>query len=359
MRCGSSGKSARWPREGATGSLRALWDTAASRLAGHNDELLQDSLRRLRAALKVDGEVVDCDKTMPFRLLQHAWKVLNDHKARIGSARRSTGSSSKLSDILAAEFVQSDAGPERGAAQGQRGRAAAGGVRLCGAVALCSPRRRRRPRCRTARRRRIEGLLSVLKAQRFFPAAGRSEPTTDAVDLTTSCSTAAPRRSRPIAIGLPEMTELAKAMAIAELEIEGSYNAATHDLFFARFGANGLDPRELALFPDYLICVAHRTRVSDVLKALSRRPAGEGPGADRRSPGARRCARRASDFGARQPAAHQHGDRPQQRSMSCSRASSNLFQLREQIFRGLAYPGPALFNVFSGATPTRATFRPI
>ncbi len=36
----------------------------------------------LRAALKVDGEVVDCDAAMPFRLFRHLWQVGQDRKAR-------------------------------------------------------------------------------------------------------------------------------------------------------------------------------------------------------------------------------------------------------------------------------------
>ena len=59
--------------QGASGPLSVLWQTAASRLSAHNDELFQDSLRRLRAALKVDGEVIDCDRAMPFRLFHHVW----------------------------------------------------------------------------------------------------------------------------------------------------------------------------------------------------------------------------------------------------------------------------------------------
>src|SRR3974390_342935 len=40
--------------QGASGTLQTLWDAAARRLTGHDDGLLQDSLRRLRAALTVD-----------------------------------------------------------------------------------------------------------------------------------------------------------------------------------------------------------------------------------------------------------------------------------------------------------------
>ena len=54
---------------------------------------------------------------------------------------------------------------------------------------------------------------------------------------------------------LPRMIELAKAIAMAKLETEGEYSEGRHDAFFAEFGDNGLDPADLALFPDYLICL--------------------------------------------------------------------------------------------------------
>ena len=51
------------------------------------------------------------------------------------------------------------------------------------------------------------------------------------------------------------MIELAKAIAIARLEIESEYSEARHDVFFAEFSENNLDQEDLALFPDYLICL--------------------------------------------------------------------------------------------------------
>ncbi|MFH1602527.1 MAG: hypothetical protein ABIH03_01305, partial [Pseudomonadota bacterium] len=55
---------------GGTGSLSALWDKAAGRLAkGANkagaDKSFEDSVGRARAAIMVDGEVVDCDAALP------------------------------------------------------------------------------------------------------------------------------------------------------------------------------------------------------------------------------------------------------------------------------------------------------
>src|SRR6266536_2299894 len=64
--------------EGTTGSLSALWETAAGRLGARADPLLADSLARARATLKVDGEVLDCDAGLPSRLVKHAWSAVQN-----------------------------------------------------------------------------------------------------------------------------------------------------------------------------------------------------------------------------------------------------------------------------------------
>lgn len=340
--------------EGVRGQLLVLWDTAASRLAAHNDELFQDSLRRLRAALKVDGEVVDCDQTMPFRLLHHAWKLLNERKTRRFRADID-GLVTKLSDILAAEFVRSDAG-----LSAERLRAAVGSSQqemfdfaaMSRLLAEASPQ----TPLPQSRRRRIEWLLSVLTAQRFFAASDRSNAATAAVApyefVCQSCAEAIQAyRNR-----LPEMTKLAKAMAMAELEVEGRYNGANHDLFFEDFGRNGLDPQELALFPDYLICV-RADDVADVLQALS---AGLPAKVlvqtdDLLQPSPMGGEQMVLALGSRQLASTAIG---MSTFYILQSAGSNLFQLRDQIFRGLAYSGPALFSVFSGATADATDLSP-
>ena len=56
-----------------------------------------------------------------------------------------------------------------------------------------------------------------------------------------------------------ELIALAKAIAMAELEIAGEFRESKHEAFFDGFGEDGLDPQELASFPDYLVCVnAHK-----------------------------------------------------------------------------------------------------
>src|SRR3990167_1868276 len=94
---------------GATGSLSALWDQAAGRLAQGADKLFEDSLRRARAAIKFNGAVVDCDAALPDRLLQHAWSAVQKQKAE--RFRKDLDRTVlKLSDILKSDYERSEAG---------------------------------------------------------------------------------------------------------------------------------------------------------------------------------------------------------------------------------------------------------
>jgi hypothetical protein len=336
--------------EGATGRLSKLCDLATVRIGAKNDELLQKSLDRLRAALKIDGEVIDCDKAMPFRLFQHAWQGLQDQKAQKFRAQINT-LILKLSDILSADFGHSMEGmsPERlqasiGAAHRDTFDFAAMS-RMLTAASVNVP-------MAESRRQRVRGLLATLRTQRFFPPAtesdkwiGVAEPYSFAFE---TCSEAvAAYRER-----LPKMTELAKAMAIAKLETDGEYSEARHDAFFAQFGDNGLDVDDIAAFPDYLICLRaadFRAAESDlILRAfVSGMPAKLVVLTDdllEQSPirddyliaglRSRQLAGTAIGFGT---------------SYVLQASGSNLLQLREQVLRGLAYRGPALFSVFSGA----------
>lgn len=331
--------------EGVSGSLHVLWERAASRLGKHNDELFQDSLRRLRAALKINGDIVDCDRAMPFRLLQHAWTILRNAKAR--RVRKDIDRLiAKLSDILAADFVRSDKGlsaKNLKASVGTSQRDAFDFKAMATLLARASPK----TPLPEARRRRIEWLLTVLRSQRFFPAAVESKEAPGRVQpyefLFESCAQAVEAyRAR-----LPAMTELAKALAMAELEIDGRYNGAKHDLFFEEFGANGLNPDELALFPDYLVRVG-ADEVSNVLKAFVAGLPGKVlvQSDDLLEPSSIGGERIALALGGRQLASTAIG---LSAIYVLQSTSSNLLQMRDHIFRGLAYAGPALFNIFSGA----------
>ena len=204
-----------------------------------------------------------------------------------------------------------------------------------------------------SRRQRVRGLLSVLRAQRFYAAAGEGDKWIGVGEPYTfifeKCSDAvAAYRER-----LPKMIELAKAVAMARLETAGEYSEARHDAFFAEFGVNGLDPAELALFPDYLICLrAADLPAADSELVLQTFAAGmpvkllvqaddllePSPiGNDILVSGLRNRALTSAAIGSGT-------------SYVLQASASSLFQLREQVARGLAFAGPALFSVFSGAS---------
>ncbi len=54
---------------------------------------------------------------------------------------------------------------------------------------------------------------------------------------------------------LPRLVEVVKAIAVAELEATGAYVEADHDAFFERYDEHALTADDLALFPDYLVCI--------------------------------------------------------------------------------------------------------
>ena len=340
--------------EGVCGSLSKLWDLSAARVGSKDSKLLQDSLSRLRAALKnTDGDLVDCDKATPFRLFRHVWQALQDQKAQKFHTD-TTKLLMKLSDILSADFVRSKEG-----LSADRLRASVGAAHRDAfdfdAMSHLLAEASANVRLPESRRRRVRGLLSTLRAQRFFAPASDGDKGIDVGEpysfMFESCADAvAAYRER-----LPKMIELAKAMAMARLEIEGEYSEARHDAFFAEFGANGLDPEDLVLFPDYLICLRAADLAatdSDLLlqafvagmpiKAVLQTDDLFGPSpisSELQISGLRGRQLVSTTIGAGTYFVLQSG-------------SATLFKLRERIVRGLAQPGPALFNIFSGASST-------
>ncbi|MEO8104375.1 MAG: hypothetical protein ABI790_17810 [Betaproteobacteria bacterium] len=336
---------------GAGGTLAALWQQAAGRLTRESEPLLEDSLRRVRAAAKVDGEVVACDARLPARLLRHAWGAVQGQKAaafRKGLDRLVL----KLSDILRADFERSPAGRSAthlkasvGSGFGASFDFEAMSTLLAGALP--------KDELPESRRQRIRELLAVLNAQQFFASSDTATKPADA-PLPYSfyfegCGEAlAAFRQR-----MPKLIEVAKAIAIAELEIDGQYNESRHDALFEQFGANGLDPEDFAPFPDYLVSVnaeklqaVEHAQLMEILTSglpikvllqiddiLEESPHGDGSlTAGMRS---RQIANMAIGLN---------------EVYVLQSSSSNLFRFRERMLRGLNYRGPALFSVFSGAS---------
>lgn len=339
--------------QGADGSLSQLCDIVARRIGASDDGLLQDSLSRLRAALTADGEVIDCDKAMPFRLFRHAWESLQDQKTKKFWADINK-LIMKLSDILSADFVRSKEG-----LSAERLRASVGGADRNAfdfdAMSRLLAEARPSVPLPESRRQRVRGLLSILKSQRFFSPAGESDQWIGAGEpysfvFENATDAVAAYRER-----LPKMIELAKAIQIAKLEVNGEYSEARHDAFFAEFGDNGLDPSDIAVFPQYLICLrAADLRAVEcdlVLQAfVARLPV--------------KVLVQTDDLLSQSPITEEllfSGLRGRQltstavMSATCyvlQSSSSNLLQLRAQVFRGLSCHEPALFNVYSGAGGT-------
>jgi len=342
--------------ERAEGLLSTLWDLAAERLGVRDDELLRDSLTRARRALKFDGALLDCDAALPARLVAHAWRVVQDAKAvrfRDTVARLIQ----KLSDILRADFNRSDAGRS---AEGLKASIGDLHADLFDFDAMSRLLTRAAPETTLpeSRRTRIRALLSVLESQRFYSGTGTAGDDESAYSFVFhSCADAlAAYRER-----LLQLTEVARAIAVAELEIAGEFRETRHAAFFETYGADGPEPGDLALFPDYLVCVNARELDAVETSTLAEILSGGLP---------MKILVQTDDILDESPPGSGHlgfGLRTRQLTHMAiglgdvyvlQSASSNLFQFRGHLGNGLTYPGPALFSVFSGATGTTGELPP-
>jgi hypothetical protein len=335
----------------AVGSFAALWDTAVSRLGKTADKSFDDSAQRVRSAIKLKGSVADCDAALPTRLLQHAWAAVQRQKAE--TFRKDLDRLVlKLSDILKADYERSDAGRSAKNLQAAVG-TGFGETFDFSAMSRLLAKALPKDVFPENRRKRIGELLVTLNAQQFIPASGA--PTGKAGSakpyafLFSSCVEAlSAYRQRG-----PKLIELAKAIAIAELEINGQYSEARHDDLFAHFGKNGLDAQDLAQFPDYLVCInaekmdaVEHAQLMEILSSglpikvllqiddiLEQSAHGEGS--------------LTTGMASRQIATMAIG---LNEAYVLQSSSSNLLRFRERMLRGLNYSGPALFSVFSGAS---------
>ncbi|HUX35075.1 MAG TPA: ferredoxin [Gemmatimonadaceae bacterium] len=346
----------------AAGTLAELWDAAATRLldAPGADPSLTGSLQRVRAAIAVDGPVVDCDEALPARVLTHAWSAVQRQKAAV-FRRTLDRLIVQLSDILKADFERSEAGRTAKHLKASVGAGFSDSFDFDAMSHLLGNALPKAP-FPESRRTRIQGLLDVLSTQQFFSAPAAPATKTAASPkpygflFTSGADALAAFRER-----MPKLVALARAIAIAELEIDGQYHEAKHDALFAQFGANGLDPQELAHFPDYLVTVNAGTlrtggyaqlmellsaglpikvllQIDDILDEWAR---GEG--------------NISSGMRSRQIANMAIGLNDVYVLQS---PSSNLYRFREQLVRGLEYRGPALFCVFSGASARASDLPP-
>jgi hypothetical protein len=333
---------------GESGLLSELWDKVATRLE-QADETFGKQVRIARAALEVDGAVLDCNAHTASNLVAHLWSAVQEDKAQKFRATVSR-LAVKLADILRADFLHSPSGSSADSLKAAVGPAhqVLFDFATMSSLLLKSSHREALP---DSRRLRIEAALSVLKRQRFFAsAAGQPRPEIAAEPYSFSFDSCAAALATYQA-RLPEMAELVKAMSIAELEIDGAYVETKHDVIFAGFDAGSLSPQDSKLFPDYLVVLGDsgkRVDSASLMEALASNiplkilvnigdlleepSAGNGPATGLRSAQLANLATGLGDVFVLQS------------------TSSNLYPLRERILRGLQFDGPALFSVFTGVS---------
>jgi ferredoxin len=341
---------------GTKGTLKRLWEVAAARLGANEDVSLRASLDHARAALRVDGEIADCDAELAARVVTHLFRARQAEKARLfrTTVERLT---QKLSDMLRADFVRSEAGRSAESLEAAMG-SLHGDAFDFGALSSLLKTASPGGGMPEARRRRIEWLLATLKAHPFDAVTDKAgtEDVAHRYTFPTCTSALAAYRER-----LPGITEVAKALAIAELEVTGAYKETRHDLFFEAFGDGGLDPADLALFPDYLVVINARaidagenatlTQVLSAglpIKVLVR----SDDVLDEVAPGESHIG-----FGrlSRPVASMAMG---LNEVFVAQASASHLYRYRSKIERGLKFHGAALFRVFSGATGQSGSLPP-
>ena len=339
---------------GTQGRLCELWSRAAAALAVPEDPSSEAVLGHVAAKLKADGQIIDCDRAAPARVIAHLWQGAQERKARtflaaVGRLRV------KLSDILRAAFIHSQAGQ-----QAESLRASLGGAHReafdFAAMSRLVGRNVPKDELQPARRRRIEWALEVLRSQPFFggavPGAQDDAPTHFAFRFDSCADAAEAFRAR-----LSQLVEVVKAIAIAELEVDGRYVGAEHDPFFARFDESSLSAEDIALFPDYLVCIAagrndapENAGLMDMLSAgMPVRVLVEaadlleqaGLGGQRFAFGVRsmRLANTATSLGG---------------VFVVQTASSNLYALRSRLEEAFRHRGAALVSVYGGAGASAA-----
>jgi hypothetical protein len=337
------------------GRLATLLAEAVARLSDGADETVRGDLEALQSAVQLDGPLVDCDGDLPGRLVRQSWQRVEARKAHL-TWRAIERLTQKLSDILRADEANSAAGQEEDRLESSFGDSFTSDFDF-GAMSKLLTTARPASTLPDARRERIRRLLHVLQAQRFF-ATPEAHDGTGGQDMepysfvfTSSDEAVQAYRAR-----LPELSELAKAMMMADLEVDGAYRAEVHDRLFEQgIDDPATDASGLTRFPSYLV----------VLPA-GRLPASEsGPLLQALAAGLPiKVLLQTDDISG--PPQWGNGDEPDGpdgldvrhvtgAAMSLSSVyvlqttSSHMYRARDQVRRAMGFSGPALLGVFSGA----------
>lgn len=328
---------------GSTGRLSEVWDTVAKEMATA-DEATTESLSLARTHLGIDGMLLDCERSAPFEVLRQAW--------RISFARRATEFNEvvaeltvRLEDVLKADFENSAAARS---ADNLKSSFGSGPMDQFDFEAMSRMLTQAKPTSSIpdSRRRRVERILDVLRAQQFYPDPSASSVTYSFIFDTCSEAISAFGERLPAAI------KVAKAIAVGQLEAGGDYVEERHDPLFASFGEAGLDAADLAIFPDYLVVLSAGELTADEQDKLEQilssglpfkvlvqtddviEDSAVGKGRNALALSSHRLTSMAMGLAdvyvLQAPASH-------------------LFRARENILDGLDYEGTTLFSIFSGA----------
>ena len=158
----------------------------------------------------------------------------------------------QLSDIRRAAWAQSQAGRRPQALRAAVGGAHADIFDFAAMSRLVGARRAEgRIAAGTTPAHRM-GAVDVVEPDLLPAPARRQRPTPLPLGFAfDNCAAAMEAfRSR-----LPAAAELVKAIAIAELEVAGRYVESEHDPVFEHYDEHSLTAEDLALLPDYLVCI--------------------------------------------------------------------------------------------------------
>jgi hypothetical protein len=342
---------------GKRGSLCELWDLATEELLSNTNEaatekeILRNGLRRARAAIRHDGEVIDCNEDTAAKLFVHAWNAVEKKRShRVCAAI--TELIIKLSDILQADFMKSDAARRPEALRPTMGKGYEEEVDF-GVLSNVLTKTFPADSLPEKRRERLRWACSVLESQRFFGSAGDGGHTDTSRQphsfLFDSCTNALEAFQNRLA----EMVALVKAVRIAELEIDNRYKEAKHDRFFAEFAAYSLTAADIGLFPSYLICLSDKHHDDADKAQLFRLLSSDLPmkvlvQTDDALEGSSVVMDGACPLGSWNLQLANMAVSVQSAYVLQS-TSSHLYQMAEDISAGLEYPGPALFSIFSAS----------
>jgi hypothetical protein len=196
---------------GAAGSLSTSWESATARISAQGDASFDGSQRRLRAAVKVDGDLADCDAALPPRLVRHVWEAAQSAKSA-QFRQRLQRLILKLSAILQADVEKSVRGVAADRLHATIGPGFAGAIDF-DAMSRMLTKSQPRDTMPAARKRRITELLRVLKAQRFYTDGAVDAAVQPYGFVFDGCGNAL----RAYRERLPKLVELARALVIAEL----------------------------------------------------------------------------------------------------------------------------------------------